>query len=76
MLTVEVRVGLTEGALTTVAGVFGGAVVVVMVVLSVDLAVTEGEDILGAEKLVRITGVVLVEARVESGVETELTLTE
>lgn len=73
MLAVEVRVGLTAGALTTVAGVFGGAVVVVKVVLSVDLAVTEGEDIFGAEKLVRITGVVLV---VEVEAESELTLTD
>lgn len=56
MPAVEVRVGLIEGALTTVAGVFGGAVVAVEVVLSVDAVVVEKEDILGA-KLV-ITGVV------------------
>lgn len=46
--------------------------VAVKVVLSVDLAVIEGEDVFGAEKLVRITGVVLV----ETGAESELTLTE
>lgn len=72
MLTVEVSVGLTEGSLTTVAGVCGGVVVEAKVVLSVDLVVTEGEDIFGAEKLVRITGPVLV----ETGAESELTLTE
>lgn len=89
MLAVEVRIGLTEGPLTTVAGVFGGAVVVVEVELSVDLIV-EGKDITGGERLVNVTGVVdgfvavgagvdfilvLVEVS-EAGVESELTLTE
>lgn len=39
------------------AGVFGGAVVVVEVELGMDLLV-EGEDITGAERLVNVTGVV------------------
>ncbi len=90
MPTVEVRVGLTEGALTTVAGVFGGAVVVVEVELCVDLIVIKVEDIIGAARLVIVTGVVegfaavgvgvglvlmLVEGS-EAGVESELNLTE
>lgn len=86
MLTVEVRVGLIEGALTTVAGVFGGALVVVEVELGVVLIVTKGED----EKLVNVTGVVegfvgvgtgddLILMLVEgsgAGIEFELSLTE
>lgn len=90
LLAIEVRVGLTEGALTAVAGVFGGAVVVVEMELSVDLIVIEGEDITGAEMLVNATWVVegfvsggigvdlilmLVEGS-EAGVESELGLTE
>lgn len=66
MPAVEVRVGLIEGALTTVAGVFGGAVVAVEVVLSAGGAVVEKEDILGA-KLV-ITGVVEAFAAAAVGV--------
>lgn len=90
LLAVEVRVRLTEGALTAVAGVFGGAVVLVEVELSVDLIVIEGEDITGAEMLVNAIWVVegfaavgigvefilmLVEGS-EAGVESELGLTE
>lgn len=90
LLAVEVRIGLIEGALTTVAGVFGGAVVVAEVVLSVDFIVIAGEDVIGAEGLVNATWVVegfvavgvgvdlilmLVEGS-ETGVESELSLTE
>lgn len=89
MLAVEVRVGLAEGAFTTVAGVFGGAVVAVEVELVVDLIVVKWEDV-GAERLANVTGVVegfvtvgagvdlifmLVEGSV-AGVESELSLTE
>lgn len=90
LLTVEVRIGLTEGALTTVAGVFGGAVVVAEVELSVDLIVIEGEDIIGDERLVIVTGIVegfpavgvgvdlivKLVAGSDVGVESELSLTE
>lgn len=89
MITVEVRVGLTEGALTTVAEVFGGAVVVVQVELGVDLIVIEGEDIVVDEKLVIVTGAVegfpVVSVKVDlvklvegpqAGVESDLILSE
>lgn len=66
MPAVEVRVGPIKGALTTVAGVLGGAVVAVEVVLSAGGVVVEKEDILGA-KLV-ITGVVEAFAAVAVGV--------
>lgn len=89
MLAVQVRVELTEGALTTVVGVIERAVVVVEVELSVDLIVIEGGDILG-ERPDNVTGVVegivamgvgvdliLMLARgSEVGVGSELTLTE
>lgn len=72
----------------TAAGVYGGAVVVVVEVeLSVDLIVTE--DILWAEKLVKVTGVegfvamcvgvdliVMIAEGSDAGVESELNLTE
>lgn len=61
-----------EGALTTVAGVFGGAVVAVEVELSVDLIVTEGRDIIGAEKIVDVKGV--AEGFVAMGVGVDLIL--
>lgn len=57
MLAVEVRIGLTEGAFTTEAGVFGGAVAVVEVELIVGLNVLKEEDI-GAERFVEVTGTV------------------
>lgn len=63
MPAVEVRVGPIKGALTTVAGVLGGAV---EVVLSAGGVVVEKEDILGA-KLV-ITGVVEAFAAAAVGV--------
>lgn len=72
MLALQVRVGLIEGALTTVAGVFGGAAVVVEVELSADLIVIEGGDIIGAEKLVKVIGA--VEGFVAMGVEVNLIL--
>jgi len=86
LLAVEVRVGLIEGALATVAGVFGGAVVVAEVEL-VDLIVIEEEDIIGAERVANVTGVVescvvvgvgvdLILMLVEAAVESELNLTE
>lgn len=86
LLAVKVRVGLADGALTTVAGVFGGAVVAVEVTLSVDLVVIAG-DVFGAEKLDNVTevvegfvamgaGVILMLAEgSEAGVESELDLT-
>lgn len=55
LLTVEVRVRLADGALTTAAGVLGGAVV--EGASSVGLVVIGGEDIIGAETLVDVTGV-------------------
>lgn len=55
LLTVEVRVELADGALTTAAGVLGGAVL--EGASSVGLAVIGGEDIIGAETLVDVTGV-------------------
>lgn len=85
MLAVEVRIGLTEGAFTTEAGVFGGAVVVVEVELTVDLSVIKEEDI-GAEVTGTVEGFVVAGAGAvmiltlaegsEAGVESELTLTE
>lgn len=89
MLAVEVRTGLTEGAFTTEAGVFGGAVVAVEVDITVDLLVITKEDV-GAERFVEVTGnaegFVVVGARAvmvlaltegsEAGVESELSLTE
>lgn len=47
-VAVQVRIGLIEGALTAVAGVFGGAVLVAE-------AVTTEEDVSGAEGLVNAT---------------------
>lgn len=90
LLAVQVRFGLTEGALTTVARVFGGAVVVVEVELSVVLIVIKGGDIIGAEWLVNVTGVVegivvmvvgvdlifTLAVGSQAGVGSELTLTE
>lgn len=87
MLAVEVRVGLIEGALTIVAGVFGGAAVVAEVELGVDLIVIEEEDIIGAARLVNVAGVVesfvsagtgvdLILMLAEAALESELNLTE
>lgn len=89
MLAVEVRTGLNEGAFTTEAGVFGGAVVAVEMDITVDLLVITKEDV-GAERFVEVTGnakgFVVVGARAvmvlaltegsEAGVESELSLTE
>ena len=86
LLAVEVRVGLADGALTTVAGVFGGAVVAVELALSVDLVVIEG-DVFGAEKLDNVgvvegfaakgAEVILMKAEgAGAGVESVLDLTE
>lgn len=88
-ITVELRVRVTKGALTTVDEVFGGVVVVALVELGVDLIVIEGGDIVAVEKLVIVTGAVegfpVVSAKVvsvtlvegpEAGVESELILLE
>ena len=86
LLAIEVRFGLAEGALTTVAGVLTGAVVVAVVELCVDLFVIEEEDINGPERLVNVTGVfessvavgvgVDLMVTLEAAVESELSLTE
>lgn len=72
LLTLEVRAGLIEGALTTVAGVFGGAVVVVEVELDVDLFVIREEDIIGVERLVIVAEV--IEGFSAAGIGVDLTL--
>lgn len=72
MLAVEFRFGLTEGALTIVAGVFGGAVVKLEV--AVDLIVVKGEDIIGAEQLVNVTEGIEAFVPVGSGVDFVLML--
>lgn len=76
MLAVLVRVGLAEGAFTTVAGVFGGAVEEAEVMLVVDLTVMEGGAIIGAERLVNVTGVVEVLVAMGEGVDLIFTLAE
>lgn len=72
------------------AGVFGGAVVVAELELSVDLIAIKGEDIIGDERLVIVTGVVegfpvvgagvdlilMLVAGSDGGVKSELNLTE
>lgn len=87
LLAVEVRVELIEeGALTTVAGVFGGTVVGAEVEL-VDFIVIIEEDVIGEERLAKVTGVVescvavgagvdLILLLAEAAVESELNLTD